>query len=84
MVDVPVLWLEVTFERGSGDLWIRGRLVVTKSRDSWVVRGELHTSQVSGKGEEHTLLDGTWERNHHGFGRTTENKGGFILMMAPV
>lgn len=38
-MEVPVQWLEATFERESVDLWICGGSVVMESEESWVVQG---------------------------------------------
>lgn len=53
-MDVSVLWLKVTFERESVDLWICGGLVVFESKDSLMVQDELHTSQCQAR-EKSTL-----------------------------
>lgn len=71
-MDVSRLWLKVTFERkGNVLIFECGSLVVTESKDSLMVQGELHPSQVSGKGWERTSLMGLGEI--HEVGRIIEN-----------
>lgn len=59
-MDVSVLWLQVAFEK-DGVLWILWWLVVAES--TLMEQGELQSSQVSGRGQEHTSLMGLEERS---------------------
>lgn len=59
-MDVSVLWLQVAFEK-DGVLWILWWLVVAES--TLMEQKELQSSQVSGRGEEHTSLMRLEERS---------------------